>query len=242
MTQQSMSLCDFCDEFSGGNQNAFTRIYAPVPKSRALFESENFVLVPSLGAIAEGHVLIIPKRHYTALADMPHRQIRELSELSERVRQIVFQSYGPSLLFEHGVRSQGSGGCGIDHAHLHTVPFSHSADPFEILEKKYPFKAVSSIAELNYKAPPNCSYLYYEEVCGRSWIFDVDYMPSQYVRKLLAESIGSQSWDWRNCGREPALLAALVRLSKCFKLDMGGSVESASVPHSSYGAVDAHRV
>lgn len=208
----SIHNCDFCDEFSGGKENAFSRIYGQELKSRALLHSQGFVVVPSLGQIVEGHLLIVPRWHYTALADMPPRLIVELSQLYGRVRVALSQTYGPTLFFEHGVRGTDSGGCGIDHAHLHGVPFKCFGEPIEELKKRHSFKSIAGISEIRKGAPPNSSYLYYEETNGKAWMCETDFIPSQYVRKLLAESLGTNSWDWRVCGREQSLVSSIAQI------------------------------
>jgi diadenosine tetraphosphate (Ap4A) HIT family hydrolase len=205
--------CDFCNEFSDGNDNAFARIYAQQPKSRIVFRSENFAVVPSLGQIVEGHMLIVPVRHYTALADMPAQIVGEVSELCVRVRSALAQSYGPTVFFEHGVRGTQAGGCGVDHAHLHAVPFTCSTEPIDELMRSHCLNLVGGIAELQKEVVPNSSYLYYEQTNGRAWACEIDFVPSQYLRKMVAESLGIESWDWRVSGREQALLSSITRLS-----------------------------
>jgi diadenosine tetraphosphate (Ap4A) HIT family hydrolase len=208
--------CDFCDEFSGGLENSFTARYGSDLTSRIILRTENFSVLPSLGQIVEGYLLIVPAKHYTALADLPMQLVQELSELSGRVRRALVGTYGPALLFEHGVRAGQSGGCGIDHAHLHAVPFAYTREPVEELKQRHTFKFIGGISEINDAVSPSSSYLYYEDLSGQPCAFDVDFMPSQYVRKVLAESMGIDLWDWREYGREQALVSSIVRLSDAF--------------------------
>lgn len=207
--------CDFCDEFSNGKENAFARIYEHDLSSRVLFRSENFSVIPSLGQIVEGYLLVVPIRHYTALADMPTQLVAELSELCAQVRIGLAKAYGPCLFFEHGVRGKGAGGCGIEHAHLHAVPFTPSNEPIEKLKERHSFKLIDCVTEINQEVPSS-SYLYYEDLSGRRYIFDTNFLPSQYARQLLAESIGIDLWDWRKYGREQSLISSLARLSESF--------------------------
>jgi len=78
---------------------------------------------------------------------------------------------------------------------------------------------ISGISEINDAIRMGSSYLYYENLSGQPYVFDVDFMPSQYVRKLLAQSIGIDLWDWREYGREQALASSLMRLSEYFSDD-----------------------
>jgi diadenosine tetraphosphate (Ap4A) HIT family hydrolase len=212
--QTPTKKCDFCDEFSGGLENSFTARYGSDLKSRIILKTENFSVLPSLGQIVEGYLLIVPTKHYTALADLPMQLVQELSRLCGRVRSALFDTYGPALLFEHGVRAGQSGGCGIEHAHLHAVPFAYAIEPVEELKQRHSFKFIRGISEINNEVPRTSSYLYYENISGQPCVFDVDFVPSQYLRKLLAESAGIDLWDWREYGKERALVSTLTRLAE----------------------------
>lgn len=208
--------CDFCDELSGGCDNAFARIYKQEPRSRILCRSQHFVLLPSLGQIVEGHLLIVPTTHDTALADLTLSSAEELSELRRFVRRAMAETYGSIIFFEHGVRGKQAGGCGIDHAHLHAVPFALSREPIEELKNRHQLKSVGGISEISRRVAPDSPYLYFEQTNGQAWACEIDFVPSQYLRKCVAESLGTKSWDWRECGREEALITSLERLSRIF--------------------------
>jgi diadenosine tetraphosphate (Ap4A) HIT family hydrolase len=220
-----ITSCDFCNELSQGKENAFARLYGTAPSSRMLFRSENFAVLPSLGQIVEGYLLIIPTKHYMAMADISLELQEELSRLCVRVRSALSQAYGPALFFEHGIRGTQAGGCGVDHAHLHAVPFDSAREPINELTKNHRLRTIDSISELTQRVSPNSPYLYYEQTNGQAWVCETECIPSQYVRKLLAESIGIESWDWRVSGRKQTLLSSISRLSGFF---VGDSEDSPS--------------
>lgn len=238
----SINNCDFCDELSGGNDNAFVRIYRQQPESRVLFRSENFAVVPSLGQVTEGYLLIVPVSHYTALADMPPDLITELLHLNVQLRIDLSKAYGPCLFFEHGIRGKQAGGCGIDHAHMHAVPFTCSREPIEELKRNHSLRSIGGIGDIHREVSPNSPYLYYEETNGQAWTCEIGVIPSQYIRKLLAESLGVNSWDWRECGREQALVSSLARLAESFSGHESGSIEDLSLPSSPNASADAYLV
>lgn len=218
--QIATEKCDFCNEFTGGLENSFTARYSGELRSRIIARTQNFNVLPSLGQIVEGYLLIVPVKHYTALADLPTQLVQELSQLCGRVRRALSVTYGPALLFEHGVRAGQSGGCGIDHAHLHAVPFATAREPIEELKHRHSFKVIGGLSGVNGEVPQGSSYLYYENLSEQPCVFDVDFMPSQYVRKLLAQSLGIDLWDWREYGREKALASSIARLSEFFSDDL----------------------
>lgn len=93
-----MKECDFCDEFSAGRHNTYARRYGPESTGRILFGGP-FRVLPTLGQIVEGHLLIIPVRHVCAMADLPNEQIRHLEGLCRQVRSALHDVYGDCVFF-----------------------------------------------------------------------------------------------------------------------------------------------
>lgn len=215
--KSSTVSCDFCKEFAGDKDNAFTRIYCQDLFGRMLFRSEGFVVVPSLGQLTEGHLLLLPTKHFTAVGDLPDTLLREFSVIIENVAANVATEFGPHVAFEHGVRSAGFGGCGIYHAHMHTVPLAQSQDPIDTLKQRFPYVELDHLIEINKRSTGLPSYLFYQDSDARLYLFDTGPLPSQYMRKLLADGLGEPNWNWRNAGREERLLATISRLSNRFK-------------------------
>ncbi len=210
-----MSECDFCNEFTSGLRNAFAKRYGSHLCDQILVRTDRFSILPSLGQIVEGHLLIIPLDHFCALADMPSDQIRIVDDLCKQVRSILCDAYGACVLFEHGIRGEGSGGCGIDHAHMHAVPVAADG-VLDALTQEFGGSSIHSLSDIKNRLDINSSYLLFEDASTRRNVFPVDNLPSQYMRRLVAESIGKSDWDWRACGREPELISTVQRLSPLF--------------------------
>jgi diadenosine tetraphosphate (Ap4A) HIT family hydrolase len=205
--------CEFCNEFAGGSANSFAANYANEIASRTILEEDDFRVLPSLGQIVPGYLLLVPNHHYLSFADMPLEELEAAKALKESLTSQMRGAYGDCLIFEHGVRAPDSGGCGISHAHLHVVPFPHGKEPIEQLTRAFQFEEVPNLLDLKW-IPSGKSYLYYESVRGSSYVFYPPFIPSQYVRRLLAEALGTQAWDWRNCGKEERFLSTLARASQ----------------------------
>ncbi len=205
--------CEFCDEFAGGSANSFAVQYGNEVVSRTVFEQGGFRALPSLGQLVPGYLLLVPIHHYRALADMSAEDLNTAETLKRGLTDQMRDTYGNCLSFEHGARTPDAGGCGINHAHLHIVPFPAEKDPVEELIRAFPVEEVSNLLELK-RIQPGRSYLYYESVRGKRYTFFPPTIPSQYIRSLLAEAIGIHSWDWRQCGREERFLSTLARTSR----------------------------
>src|SRR5262249_25666393 len=114
--------CDFCREQEHQSNNRYTSSYEGILRDRTILLTQHFRIFPSLGQIAEGHVLITPLQHYTATAEMPLTLIADMEDVCSRVRSALQLTYGRCMFFEHGTRTKDCGGCGIYHAHMHALP------------------------------------------------------------------------------------------------------------------------
>jgi diadenosine tetraphosphate (Ap4A) HIT family hydrolase len=213
-TLNSVSSCDFCDEFSGGHSNAFTRRYGKMA-DRTIFDTGMFRVIPSLGQLVDGHLLVVPRRHFCAIADLPDRSVSELEILCDEVRLTLRRAYGDCVFFEHGIRGAGSGGCGIDHAHMHAVPVLGNG-VLGILTEKFAGTAIRGLGDLKNRVGRKLPYLFFRDRLGQRFVFPVEHLPSQYMRKLIAESSGEAEWDWRNSSWEPDIISTVNRLAPLF--------------------------
>ncbi len=201
--------CEYCSEFLGGTDNAFSRIYGPF-ESRTILDTGTVRVFPTLGQLVEGHLLIAPMEHYPSFADLDPQTMEEVIGITDRVRTVLEHHYGACVLFEHGARGANPGGCGIYHAHLHAVPFA-TDEPIAYLKGHHTYYQVSSLMELGQRVKG--SYLYFENNKRERFVFEATCLPSQYLRRILADSIGKANWDWRSCGREQELRSTIVRLA-----------------------------
>jgi diadenosine tetraphosphate (Ap4A) HIT family hydrolase len=213
----TLAKCDFCNELSGGWENSFSRIYRPHLESRVLLRSNNFAVVPSLGQIVESYLLVLPIKHFKAVGDLPRHYLDEFVAVCQSVVEVFNNESGPNILFEHGTRSEGVGGCGIYHAHLHAVPLGKVSDPIDALKSRFPYAELTHLSEISRQSAGLPSYLFYQDSDAKLYLFDTGPLPSQYMRKLLADALGKEEWDWRTSGREERLLATIQKLSGQFE-------------------------
>jgi diadenosine tetraphosphate (Ap4A) HIT family hydrolase len=223
--------CDFCDEFAGGISNAFYARYQDSLQNRVLLASGSFRVFPSLGQLVEGYLLLAPLQHYAALDEMPRPLVDELADVCQRVRAILSQNYGPCVSFEHGARGPAYGGCGIYHAHMHVVPVDGIPDPVEALKERFPHRNLRTLSSIKEVPNRDSPYLLYEDFNSNRYRFSVGNLQSQYMRRVLAEAMGTNDWDWRAAGREERLLATLNRLSSRFDNLRFSAEPVANEPH-----------
>src|SRR5690349_14094182 len=82
-----------------------------------LFESRHFFVVPSLGALVEGWLLLVPKDHFICIGELPESMIAEMESVQTTVTSFLTECYGHATIFEHGPHTDKLQiGCGVDHA------------------------------------------------------------------------------------------------------------------------------
>jgi diadenosine tetraphosphate (Ap4A) HIT family hydrolase len=198
--------CDFCDELSGGSSNLFASCYGR-SADRTIWQSKEITIIPTIGQIVAGHVLIIPNNHITAFGDAPPSMLSQLIAVKASLREILLRKYGGCIFFEHGTRGSHCGGCGVYHAHIHAVPITYSFSPAGLL-KSVPFFTSENLQSALSKINRESSYLFFENTLAECFIAEVSYVPSQTLRRAVAEFAGNPIWDWREYGFESELLGS----------------------------------
>lgn len=190
--------CDFCREFGEVDDETDIRAdkeYAPAGK-RVLYESQHFVVFPTLGHLVEGYLLLGSRLHYPCIGSLPHMFTDELEILQEKVRKVLYEHYSSPVFFEHGpVSRTKTGGCCVDHLHLHAVPLDiHLADE---VRRYFPSEEVDSLSSLSQYFDKGIPYFYVEDNTGK-FVFPLhEAVPSQFMRKIIAKQVDKEDlWDW----------------------------------------------
>lgn len=184
-----MSMCQLC--------NADLTKAWNVP----LLESPNFVILPSLGALVEGWVLVVPKQHFLSMATLPDSLIPEMQLLKERASEALHRIYGAVCAFEHGpADKQRRVGCGVDHAHLHILPtnldLSAAVAPYL---PPYPRWRNANLTDCRAAVKAGDDYLYLEQPIGEARIVRHPDLGSQLFRRAIAAHLGiPDEFNWRN--------------------------------------------
>ncbi len=189
----------------------------PHPWDRIIAESSNFQAIPSLGALIEGWVLVVPKHPLMCFGEIPTPLWPELKDFVNAVGRRLRTKYGPVALFEHGAMKQDTAvGCGVDQAHLHLVPTQ-----IPLLGGARDFAPqIVWHAEKDLNATRACqreghAYLYLEQPLGSfPWVGTSRVIPSQLFRRVIARYLGEpEKYDWKshpNLDNINATLAALT--------------------------------
>lgn len=169
--------------------------------NKPLFESPNFVVIPSLGSLVDGWVLIVPKRHFICVGALPADFLHELEQIKTAVAERLSQQYGEVCAFEHGPHSVNRQvGCGVDHAHLHLVPLQFdlktAAESFMPPGVRWKAGGLQSCRAVFDKG---LDYLYIEQPLGYGRIAAHTSLGSQILRKAIATHMGvPEQFSWRD--------------------------------------------
>jgi diadenosine tetraphosphate (Ap4A) HIT family hydrolase len=88
---------------------------------RVVSENELAVAVRDLQPVANGHTLVIPKRHCTSFFDLEPEEVRACYELLRRERDEIVARLRPAG-FNVGVNDGRQAGQLVAHTHLHLIP------------------------------------------------------------------------------------------------------------------------
>jgi diadenosine tetraphosphate (Ap4A) HIT family hydrolase len=169
------------------------------PMDMVIYESENFYVCPAKGALVPGYLMICPKEHILSMAALPENQRAEFEQVIIDVSYILRNIYKTGIMmFEHGSGVHGM--CkhekSIVHAHLHILPTEVQLSDAEIMKIKMHGTSFGDIGQ--YSTVP---YFWYINQHGKQMITaDPEvYIPRQYARQILAESLGirGELWNWR---------------------------------------------
>ena len=189
--------CEFCAELHDTRDSRFGMMYGDVVASRVVSETSSFVVVPTIGQMFAGSMLVIPRRHVETLAGFGN-----LNELTSLLRSLnaALSRFGDVISFEHGARSTTGGSCGIYHAHLHCVPTPRAVSSEELLPRG---EVVADLAEGMRILSDASQYLIVHDSSGVTRYLDLSFgggreYGSQYFRRRIAQVLDAPvEWDWR---------------------------------------------
>jgi diadenosine tetraphosphate (Ap4A) HIT family hydrolase len=200
------SNCEFCIELSDFKKSRFAQIYNNI--QRIVFSDKHFCIMPPLGQLFSGSLLLLPKAHYCSFAEIPSDLRVNLTQTINNIEKRL-QKFGKIILFEHGTTPEIGDGCGIYHAHIHIIPIPSSISPEFLLGSK--FKNFLNINDALSYVEPQKPYLLYRGTNKRYFIkILTKRLQSQYFRKKIHEYFNLESpWDWKKYKYEKKIIETI---------------------------------
>lgn len=167
--------------------------------NEVLFETQHFVVLPTLGMLVEGWLLVVPKRQCLNFGYLNEAERRDYAGLEATLHSFLETVYCAPVVFEHGPSIVATAvGCGVDYAHRHFVPITF--DLWEKASEMIPgnwVQALNSEALLSRCAGAKQAYLH---ICqhGTDWLNVGESFGSQSLRKVIAAQTNQHNlWDWK---------------------------------------------
>jgi diadenosine tetraphosphate (Ap4A) HIT family hydrolase len=199
------------------------------PYDQPLVETSNFFVIPSIGALVPGWLLICPKTHATNMSAFYRSP--ELAELRRSLtRMLANQFDAPVRAFEHGAFRAGSRtGCGVDHAHLHLVPLSSPLHK-EVVASDSSLDWISTDSAEVCALASNEEYLFFSDHAEEAELVGsialLDQPRSQFFRRIIAAQIGKQDeFNYRTNPNFGNTILTASALQMRARLSSAGSLE-----------------
>lgn len=188
------------------------------PWDEILFESTNFVAIPTRGCLVEGWLLIVPRVHHFCVGGFSREMLVEFQLFRNEVQKGLELVYGQVVAFEHGPANSGrAAGCGVDHAHLHLVPwaglFADAIQSHSVCD--FTWSRVDGFNALPEIHATDRDYLFFQESDGSAYVAASDAIPSQFFRRIVASALGFPHLsDWKRHGGVESVRATVAALRK----------------------------
>ena len=212
---ENVTICDFCSEIRGDKVSLFNEIYEKYLSNRQVIISDNFVVMPTIGQILSGSVLLLPKLHHDNYSKIDTKERYEALEIVSRLENKL-KDFGEIIVFEHGAIPSSGSSCGIYHAHIHLVPMLSKVSASEIIESE--INLAESMEDAWNHVVKESEYIVIRDTFGKSYYA----LPpkggtgfgSQYIRRRIVELYNLEcDWNWRSYKKaEPHLISTINAL------------------------------
>ena len=99
----------------------FCKIVAGEIPSTKVYEDDNFIGILDVNQVAEGKTLIIPKKHFKTILDIPNSLGNEMLESVKKVSLDLIKN-GKAEGFNLLINTYEVAGQVVPHAHIHILP------------------------------------------------------------------------------------------------------------------------
>jgi ATP adenylyltransferase len=194
--------CAFCSEILTGRLSdpildllgapTFDRIVASTPE---------FLVVPSLGPLNEGHILLVSTEHIECWRDATQElRAHALGAAVNLARRVSEAFDSPILIFENGTArhcTRSDNSC-IDHLHIHILPLSEAH--VQAVVRSLPTADVIYPAHLiQTRFDSSLDYVSAGPAGGSMTVLQAKSIERQLIRRQIASLLGSPDlWNWRD--------------------------------------------
>lgn len=160
--------------------------------SRLVCEWEDAYVISDAYPVVPGHLLVVLKQHKLAFADLDNQSLRRIQKEIKKLAKKLAPLSRNILAFERGNALENiSSNPSVDHAHIHLLPSVS-------LESYLPRASTRvDIGDFSRCRTEGNYYLYWNIADKYARIGPSCLIPSQYIRKTIAEANSVGRWNWR---------------------------------------------
>ena len=111
----------------------FCKIVTGEIPSTKVFESENFIGILDIKPLTEGHTLVISKKHYETILDMPLSLSQELIDVIKKISLCLINT-GKAKGFNIVQSNKSVAQQEIPHLHFHIIPRKKGDGEFKFVK------------------------------------------------------------------------------------------------------------
>lgn len=172
-------------------------------------ETKYFYILPTLGSLVDGYVLIVTKRHINSMSELNDNELEEYKTIITKYQNLFNKVYNKTpIVFEHGTPNQNSKmkANSVTHAHTHIVNINFKNEK-EMLEK-YKFSQIKDLKEIK----KNKNYIKY--IYNNKIYITYNFPPiSQLMRILIAEELDyKDKFDWKKERFDENIISTIERI------------------------------
>jgi len=162
-----------------------------------LFENPLAAVVPTLGSLVPGWLLVVPRVPSLAFRNLLRQHRKDILAFAQTLANELREFSPSTYIFEHGPsKALSAVGCGVDQSHLHVVPTRKDLLGCVLSDKSVSWKAVAGDDPWDI-CDDKQEYLLirHRDQC---YIGFPSVPQSQYYRRKLAQLEGMpDAWDYR---------------------------------------------
>jgi diadenosine tetraphosphate (Ap4A) HIT family hydrolase len=150
--------------------------------------SEEFLIIPALGPLVPGHVLVISKTHSEGLRFLSPEMRQRYKLLSDEIHAYCAQTGDTVLEAEHGASTRSARGPCIRHTHVHILPgLGDAIAAFHPgSDSQLPLSAESSRID---------PYIWLSNG-GQEKFYPAPHAHGQEIRRTIGAYLEFDDWDW----------------------------------------------
>ena len=102
--------------------------------SKKLYENDYVFVIMDLHPVSNGHLLIIPKKHFTDFTELDNETLNHINETSKLMKDLIYKklnAVGLKICVNYGTAQE------IKHYHMHLIPVYKNKETIKDLDEIY---------------------------------------------------------------------------------------------------------